>query len=75
MLIIKDKTNNSKLYLSTFEGGDYVKQDNADYQFELLNDEITNVNTKAETLLAKDEMKTTLEDIKTKLNNLKESIN
>ena len=75
MLIIKDKTNNSKLYLSTFEGGDYVKQDNADYQFELLNDEITNVNTKAETLLTKDEMKTALEDIKTKLNNLKESIN
>lgn len=75
MLIIKDKTNNSKLYLSTFEGGDYVKQDNADYQFELLNDEITNVNTKAVTLLTKDEMKTTLEDIKTKLNNLKESIN
>ena len=75
MLIIKDKSNNSKLYLSTFEGGDYVKQDNADYQFELLNDEISNVIAKSETLLTKDVMKTTIEDIKTQINNLKESIN
>ena len=74
MLIIKDKTNNSKLYLSTFEGGDYVKQDNAEYQFELLNDEISNVNAQVETLLTKDELKTTIEDIKTTLNNLKETI-
>ena len=74
MLIIKDKTNNSKLYLSTFEGGDYVKQDNAEYQFELLNDEISNVNTQVETLLTKSDLKTTIEDIKTTLNNLKETI-